>query len=91
MIAPTLFEKALNQGMTENDALRIILQEGESLPTQTFAENVHLKLDFYDFSEQENAQELALKWMEQEFAKPFQLYERLLLQFALCKISANCY
>jgi len=90
-INPTLFEKAINQVIQENDALRIILHEGESLPTQTFAENVHLKLDFYDFSEKENAHELALKWMEQEFVKPFQLYDGLLFQFALCKVSTNCY
>ena len=85
------FEKALNQVIEENDALRIILHEGKSLPTQTFAENVHINLDFYDFSEKENAHELALKWMKQEFVKPFQLYDGLLFQFALCKISANCY
>jgi hypothetical protein len=90
-INPTLFEKALNHVIAENDALRIILHEGESLPTQTFAENVHLKLDFYDFSEQENAHELALKWMKQEFVKPFQLYDGFLFQFALCKAEANCY
>ncbi|EDN66323.1 non-ribosomal peptide synthetase [Beggiatoa sp. PS] len=90
-IDPALFEKTLNQVIAENDALRIILHEGESLPTQTFAENVHLKLDFHDFSEQENAHESALKWMKQEFVKPFQLYDGFLFQFALCKISANCY
>jgi len=90
-INPTIFEKALNQVIAKNDALRIILHEGESLPTQTFAENVHLKLDFYDFSERENAHELALKWMQQEFIKPFQFYDGLLFQFALCKISDNCY
>jgi hypothetical protein len=90
-IEPARFEKALNQVIQENDALRIILHEGESLPTQTFAENVHLKLDFYDFSETENAHESALKWMEQEFVKPFQLYDGLLFQFPLCKVSNNCY
>ncbi len=90
-INPTLFEKAINKVIEENDALRIILHEGESLPTQTFAENIHIKLDFHDFSEQENAHESALKWMKQEFVKPFQLYDGLLFQFALCKTSANCY
>jgi hypothetical protein len=90
-INPTLFEKALNHVIAENDALRIILHEGESLPTQTFAENVHLKLDFHDFSEQEKAHESALKWMEQEFVKPFQLYDGFLFQFPLCKVSNNCY
>ncbi|RKZ51510.1 MAG: non-ribosomal peptide synthetase, partial [Candidatus Parabeggiatoa sp. nov. 3] len=44
-----------------------------------------------DFSKTENAHELALKWMKQEFVKPFQLYDGLLFQFALCKASANCY
>jgi len=90
-IDPALFEKSLNQVIAENDALRIILHEGESLPTQTFAENVHLKLDFYDFSVQENAHQLAIEWMLQEFVKPFQLYDELLFQFALCKASDNCY
>jgi amino acid adenylation domain-containing protein len=90
-IEPARFEKALNQIIAENDALRIILHDGESLPTQTFAENVHIKLDFHDFSAQENAHESALKWMKQEFVKPFQLYDGLLFQFALCKSADNCY
>jgi hypothetical protein len=90
-INPTLFEKALNQVIAENDALRIIIHTGESLPTQTFAENVHLKLDCQDFSALENAHESALKWMKQEFVKPFQLYDGFLFQFALCKAEANCY
>ncbi len=90
-IDPKVFEKALNQMIQDNDALRILLHEGESLPTQTFAENVHFKLDYYDFSTQKNAHQSALQWMKQEFAKPFQLYDRLLFQFALLKISAECY
>jgi hypothetical protein len=36
-VEPIVFEKALNQVIEENDALRIILHEGENLPTQTFA------------------------------------------------------
>jgi amino acid adenylation domain-containing protein len=90
-IDPAFFEKALNQVIQENDALRIILHEGESLPTQTFAENVRIKLDFHDFSKTGNAHESALKWMEQEFVKPFQLYDGLLFQFALCVAKNNCY
>jgi amino acid adenylation domain-containing protein len=90
-ISPARFEKALNQVIEENDALRIILHEGESLPTQTFAENVGIQLDFQDFSETENAHNSALKWIEQAFVKPFQLYDGLLFQFALCKVSERCY
>jgi len=90
-ISPAKFEKALNQVIEKNDALCIIIHEGENLPTQTFAENVRIKLDFHDFKEQKNAHESALDWMKQEFIKPFQLYDGLLFQFALCKASANCY
>ncbi|MEN8220266.1 MAG: condensation domain-containing protein, partial [Pseudomonadota bacterium] len=90
-IDPTLFDRAINQVIQENDALCIILHEGESLPTQTFAENIHIKLDFHDFSEQENAHKSAFEWMQREFVKPFQLYDELLFQFALCKASDNCY
>jgi len=90
-IDSAIFEKALNQIIAENDALRIIIHEGESLPTQTFAENVHIKLDCQDFSAPENTHEAILTWMQQEFAKPFQLYDELLFQYTLCKASANCY
>ncbi|MEN8220081.1 MAG: amino acid adenylation domain-containing protein, partial [Pseudomonadota bacterium] len=90
-INPVILEKALNQVIEENDALRIILQEGENLPTQAFAQNIHIKLDFYDFSAQENAHELAFAWMKQSFGKLFQLYDNPLFQFALCKIAPDCY
>ncbi len=85
------FEKALNQVIQENDALRLILHEREGLPTQSFAEPVPHQLNCYDFSDNQNAHQSAIEWMEQEFAKPFQLYNRLLFQFALFKISDNCY
>jgi len=90
-IDPALFEKALNQVIQDNDALRILIHKGESVPTQSFAENVRLKLDFYDFSDQENAHQLALSWMKQAFAKQFQLYDKPLFQFVLFKIAENSY
>jgi len=86
-----LFEKALNQVILENDALRLILQEGETLPTQTVADPVPLQLNFYDFSETANAHQSAQKWMETEFVKPFPLYNQLLFQSALLKLSEKCY
>jgi amino acid adenylation domain-containing protein/non-ribosomal peptide synthase protein (TIGR01720 family) len=90
-VEPIVFEKALNQVIEENDALRIILHEGENLPTQTFAKNLRIKLDFHDFSAKANAHESALAWMKQAFAKPFQLYDKPLFQFALCQIAPDCY
>jgi len=90
-IDPTQFEKALNQVITKNDALRIILHEGKELPTQTFAQNIPIKLDFHDFSANKNANKSVFKWMKQEYVKPFQLYGKLLFQFALCKASERCF
>ncbi|GAA6621097.1 amino acid adenylation domain-containing protein [Scytonema sp. NUACC26] len=87
----TIFHKAINRVIQENDALRIILHTGVSLPTQTFAENLSIALDLYDFSERENAQNQAIQWMKEEFVKPFQIYENLFFQFALCKISDKSY
>nr|VFK25209.1 MAG: Condensation domain-containing protein [Candidatus Kentron sp. LFY] len=78
-VNPTLFEQALNRVVAGNDALRIILHEGEEgLPTQTFAEEMAVELDFRDFSERGNGHEgdhdlahvSALAWMQQEFERP---------------------
>lgn len=91
-VDPIWFEKALNQIIQENDALRTILFKGEKdLPTQVFAENVCIPFSYHDFSGQENAPQQALEWMEQEFVKPFSIYGELLFQFALLKISEACY
>jgi amino acid adenylation domain-containing protein len=90
-IDPVRFETALNQVIQDNDALRIIIHEGEGLPTQTFAKHIHIPLDFQDFSNHDHAKERAIEWMKGEYAKPFQLYEHLLFQFALCKVSDDCY
>jgi hypothetical protein len=69
----TVFEQALNQFIQANDALRIILHQGETLPVQEFVENIHVVLDYQDFSEQDHAHQLAQAWMVQELVKPFQL------------------
>lgn len=90
-IDPALFEKALNQIIQDNDALRIILQQGKELPTQIFAEHIHITLDFHDFSAKDNPHHHAIQWMQQEFVKPLQLYNTPLFQLALCKASDNCY
>nr|VFK62764.1 MAG: Condensation domain-containing protein [Candidatus Kentron sp. UNK]VFK70648.1 MAG: Condensation domain-containing protein [Candidatus Kentron sp. UNK] len=98
-IDPDLFQQALDRVIRENDALRIILHEGEDLPTQTFVEDVSSGLDFHDFSSSENgpglayelAHESALAWMQRAFEKPFPLYEKPLFRFALCKVADDSY
>ncbi|MBW1615414.1 MAG: hypothetical protein JRJ49_02550 [Deltaproteobacteria bacterium] len=90
-IHPAVFEKALNRVIEDNDALRIIICKKNNQPTQKFAENIIFRLDFHDFSQTKNAGNNAIKWMEQELVKPFQLYNEPLFRFALCKASDTCY
>jgi amino acid adenylation domain-containing protein/non-ribosomal peptide synthase protein (TIGR01720 family) len=89
-IEQAVFEQALNQVIKDNDALRIILHKGETLPVLEIVENVIIHLDYHDFSEPENTS-VALAWMKQAFIKPFQLYNNYLFQFALLKTSDECY
>nr|VFJ65121.1 MAG: HAD-superfamily phosphatase, subfamily IIIC/FkbH-like domain-containing protein [Candidatus Kentron sp. FW] len=90
-IDPTLFEQALGSVIAQNDALRIILHEGDDLPTQTFAEDVPWKLDFRDLSGEADPHGAALAWMREEFVRPFPLYEKPLFRFGLCKAAEDCW
>nr|VFJ51765.1 MAG: amino acid adenylation domain-containing protein [Candidatus Kentron sp. FW] len=90
-INSTLFEKSLNQVIQRNDGLRLTLHRGETLPTQTVAEDVVINLDVHDFSGEDDNQRKVLEWMKQEFSIPFQLYNNILFQFSLCKVSDQCY
>ncbi|MCJ7594165.1 MAG: condensation domain-containing protein, partial [Desulfobacterales bacterium] len=65
-IDPTVFEKAVNQVVGENDAMRIVLRKGDPLPMQSFEEDVDVKVDFHDFSGEEDAHGKALDWMQGE-------------------------
>jgi hypothetical protein len=87
----SLIEKSVNWVVQENDALRTILHEETPLPTLEFSEDVNVKVDFYDFSSEEDPHQHAIKWMEGELGTPFQLYGKCLSQFALIKISEECY
>jgi non-ribosomal peptide synthetase component F len=90
-IQPRLFEKAIHQVVHENEALRTVLHNDSPLPTQSFPKHVEVKVDFQDFSNNDNPHQRAIEWMENELVKPFQLYEQVLFQFALLKISPECY
>nr|VFK29257.1 MAG: HAD-superfamily phosphatase, subfamily IIIC/FkbH-like domain-containing protein/amino acid adenylation domain-containing protein [Candidatus Kentron sp. MB]VFK34225.1 MAG: HAD-superfamily phosphatase, subfamily IIIC/FkbH-like domain-containing protein/amino acid adenylation domain-containing protein [Candidatus Kentron sp. MB]VFK76359.1 MAG: HAD-superfamily phosphatase, subfamily IIIC/FkbH-like domain-containing protein/amino acid adenylation domain-containing protein [Candidatus Kentron len=86
-----LFEQAQDRVIAQNDALRIILHEGEGLPTQTFAEDVPWELDFRDFSGQTDPHGAALAWIQQKFSEPFPLYEGFLFRFGLYKVAEDCW
>ena len=83
--------QALHRVVNENDALRIILHEGDPVPEQEFRDDVGFEVPFRDFSGNGDAMSHALEWMRQEFVRPFELYGMPLFRFALVKVSDNCY
>jgi len=85
-----IFEKAVNRVVEDNDALRIILHKKDPLPVQEFVQSLDFKVAFYDFSDKKNAMSFALEWMQGEFVKPFELYDKHLFHFALIKVSDDC-
>ena len=68
-IQPRLFEKAINQVVQENEALRTVLHKDSPLPTQSFPENVEVKVYFQDLSGEKNPHQHAIKWMENQLVK----------------------
>ncbi len=90
-IESAVFEQAARLVVEENDALRIVLQEKDTLPLQEFAETINFNVGFHDFSENDDAMSHALEWMNQEFNQPFELYDRHLFDFTLIKVSGNCF
>jgi len=90
-VDPVIFEQAVRQVVRENDASRIILHEGDPAPMQEFREDVQFDVPFLDFSDEDNAMQKAVEWVQQELVKPFQLYGALLFRYALVKVSDNCY
>ena len=87
----TTFKQALNQVVQDHETLRINLHQEEALPVQLVMENISVPVAYHDFSEQDHAHTVAQAWMAQEFVKPFPLDDGPLCQFALSKISAQCY
>ncbi|RKZ91701.1 MAG: hypothetical protein DRR19_06480 [Candidatus Parabeggiatoa sp. nov. 1] len=91
-VEPQLFEQAVNLLVQRHDALRTVLVPGTSeLPMQTFLDNLPATVPVHDFSGENNPRQSALTWMQQQFVRPFDLYEKPLFQFALLKINENCF
>jgi amino acid adenylation domain-containing protein len=93
VIDPALFEKAINLLIQRHDALRTVLVPSapDEVPAQTFLLDLPVTVPFYDFSGENNPHQAALDWMQEQFEKPFELYENGLFQFALLKIQDNCF
>jgi amino acid adenylation domain-containing protein len=91
VVDPILFEKAINQVIQENEALRTVFGEGSVLPVQFFDSVPDIELEYHDLSAQDESHQQAMKWMDGEISTPFQLYGQFLFKFALLKISEKCH
>ncbi|CAM2069497.1 Amino acid adenylation domain-containing protein [Sulfidibacter corallicola] len=86
-----LFSRAIDRVIAENDALRIRLHRGSGPPHQSLTEPAPHSLAFRDFSDRADPSRSATSWMESQFREPFELYDRPLFHFALCRTAANCH
>ena len=86
-----IFQQALQQVIQQNDALRTILIKGADLPRQCFLQTGPFDFVYHDVSDQANAPQRALAWMQQRMATTFTLYDEPLYQFALIKIAPDDY
>ncbi len=87
-----LLEKAINQLVMENDALRLVFHEENGFIVQGISGTSSISLEFIDFSDNPQPRASAQEWIRHTFRQPFLLDAKSSLsQFALLKESANCY
>jgi len=89
-----LFIQCMHRLVAENDSLRMMLRRREPLPTQEFVvidKLPRIEFPFIDYSQYEDGYERAIKWLKEQFSKPFLLYNSLLFRYAVAKASDNCY
>jgi amino acid adenylation domain-containing protein len=93
-IDTTLFEKAINILIAQNDALRATFEEIEGIPRlllQTADTAPAFHLPFLDFSTQENSREACISWMNAQNTLPLSFAENKLYTFALLKQSDTAF
>jgi hypothetical protein len=91
-VDPHLFERAVNLLIQRHDALRTVLVSGtDEIPMQTLLEVLKVTVPVHDFSVAQNPRQSALAFLQEQFVRPFDLYEKPLFQFALLKINDNCF
>ncbi len=78
--------EAINIAASENEILRLILQENDNIPTQTIASEICYRVPLVDLSNTANPQESAYEWMIHSTNVAF-MPQNLLMDFALLKIS----
>ncbi|BAP57080.1 tubC protein [Thioploca ingrica] len=93
-IDPALFEQAVKLLVQKHDALRTVLTDTESedgLPLQSFVNTLSVSVPLQDFSEHDNAEQLAVEWMQARFNEAFELIGQPLFRYDLVKTSDTRY
>lgn len=88
-----LLEKAFVQLILESDALRIVIHQEDGTPRQIITHNENnLYLQFVDFSNDDNPEIAAHKYLDEGFKKPFLLSkEGQLARYVLIKVNNKRY
>ena len=74
----------------QNDALRMVLHRGETLPSLSFSDTAPQIL-LKDFSNQADPDKAAMQWWKKEFCKPFKIYDSQLFRYFLLKTSEESF
>jgi amino acid adenylation domain-containing protein len=91
---PALFEQAVKLLVQKHDALRTVLTDTESedgLPLQSFVNALSISVPLQDFSGHDNAEQLAVEWMQARFNEAFELIGQPLFRYDLVKTSDTRY
>lgn len=86
-----VFEESINQLISDNDALRITIENQDGQPFQRFISELTYKVELNDFSSMENAHDYIMDWMHIEFLKPFKMENDILFEFHLIKEKDNLF
>jgi amino acid adenylation domain-containing protein/thioester reductase-like protein len=80
-----VLEKAINIFVQQNDSVRLILSEGVEKPRQYFAEYHKLKIDRFDFANEDGLKEFE-SWVDRQTKIPFKTTDSELFYFALINL-----
>ncbi|ARU60822.1 hypothetical protein CBW65_06735 [Tumebacillus avium] len=83
-----LLAEAVRHLQRQQQSLRIRLVEEHGDAAQSAVEGAEQEIPFFDFSREEDPEAAYQRWLEEEFARPFELAGGLLCHFATFRLSA---
>ena len=83
----SVLKQAIHAFIAKNSGVRLrIIQKGDKV-LQYIAEYEYIKIDYFDFSDNVNAEKEFEEWVDHVARKPFRLYNNNLFYFAMFRIS----